>query len=299
MSTEETTATVATEEPKYGLAAAQKILDARRPAEGDEDDEDDEEEGAEKPKPEGREPPKPKKSVGAKIKSLRTARNAARAKAEELERELTKLRSAPPAPVVDLDLAKTSPLAALEKLGLSRAEVLDLVQKESLELGALPPAVAKVVGSLQEKLEAMEKRNAELEREREEREATRAHEEGMRALSAEARDLKSYPELEGYDWETEVVPAVEQAIQFLVSKGETKLPPARVIGLVNSAFKAHHERLAKRGKVPPGGTPLPAPPAKKPAPQLPPVTAGKKGKIKEPSLDEIKRRVARARQSAS
>lgn len=296
MTTEDTTQ--ATEEPKHGLAAVDKILTAHfdakdAAAKEDEEDEDDEEK---EPRPAPGATTKAPRT-GKKIRDLRQGKREALAKAAALEAELARLRAAPPSPAVDLELAKKSPLAALERLGLSREEALDAVQKEAIQAGALPPAVAKAVGALQEQLDALQKRNAELEAQREEREAMAAHEAGMRALRQEATDLKTYPELEGYDWETELTPAIEQAIDYLVAQNPgARVAPAKVIGLVNAAFKVHHEKLAKRGKLPPGATPAPPPAPKKPAPQLPPVVAGKKGKVTLPTMEELQRRVARAGQ---
>ena len=289
--------------PAYGPAAIDRIVSAHRatveakkaPAPKDDEDEDDDETPAAPPaaQPQG----KKGRTIGAKMKELRQQRAALRQQLAEMQ---AKLHAPPASPAFDPEGFKKSPLKALEQLGLDRTEALDLIQKDALETGGLPPAVAKALDRIQSDLQQALKRNEELEKRLAEREETERHEAGVRALKTEAADLKKYPELEGYEW-PELEGAIYQAIEYLRASGKGSATAQEVLGLVNVAFGQHHAKIAARAskKAPappaaPAPTPEPARKGKAAPPPLPPVTPGPKGKVRLPTAQEIRLRVERA-----
>lgn len=294
----------AVEPPQYGLDAVRRVIEGKgkpTPAAEPEDDEDDED------APPAPNATKPKKTIGQKIRGLRQDRAQLRAELAELKAKVTTPAPEPGAGL-DLELAKRDPLAALVKAGLPQEEALDLIQKSVLQKGQLPPAVASVVDELRGQIEAAVKRAEEAEQKRAdleariaEKEERAAHEAGEYALRIEAKDTAKYPELEGYFWE-ELEAPIFSAIQYLVdqkkAKGEPPLAqPGEVLGMVNAAFRAHHEKILKR-KPGAAATPAPAaPPAPaKGKPALAPVTPSKTsgGKVRMPTDQEIRERIARA-----
>jgi hypothetical protein len=303
--TTDTSASPASEAPAapaaYGPAAIDRIVSAHRAAveakkapaksEDDEDEDDDETPAA----PPAAQPQGKKRTIGAKMKELRQQRAALRQQLADLQ---AKLQAPQTSPSFDPEGFKKSPLKALEQLGLDRTEALDLIQKDALETGGLPPAVAKALDRIQSDLQQALKRNEELEKRLAEREETERHEAGVRALKTEAADLKKYPELEGYEW-PDLEGAIYQAIEFLRASGKGSATAQEVLGLVNVAFGQHHAKIAARAsKKAPAP---PAPPAPEPArkgkaapPPLPPVTPGPKGKVRLPTRQEIQLRVERA-----
>lgn len=303
--TTDTSASPASEAPAapaaYGPAAIDRIVSAHRAAveakkapaksEDDEDEDDDETPAA----PPAAQPQGKKRTIGAKMKELRQQRAALRQQLADLQ---AKLQAPQASPAFDPEGFKKSPLKALEQLGLDRTEALDLIQKDALETGGLPPAVAKALDRIQSDLQQALKRNEELEKRLAEREETERHEAGVRALKTEAADLKKYPELEGYEW-PELEGAIYQAIEYLRASGKGSATAQEVLGLVNAAFGQHHAKItARASKKAPAP---PAPPAPEPArkgkaapPPLPPVTPGPKGKVRLPTRQEIQLRVERA-----
>ena len=119
----------------------------------------------------------------------------------------------------------------------------------------------------------------------------------LRLLQAEAQNKEAYPELEGYDWadlEEPIFGAINYLIQQQGAKGvkNPQATPAEVMGLVNAAFKAHHDKVAKRGGRP-AAEPPPPPQKKKPT-LAPVVPASSGGKVRLPTPDVVEQRVARA-----
>lgn len=299
--TPETEAEGTTEEaPKYGLDAVRRIIEGKA-------------EPPAKAEPPGKKEPKPaaapRKGIGSKMQKLRRER-------QELREQLAALQAKPAAAeppaapggiVLDPDAVKKDPIAALVKAGVPRDQLLDMVQKHALTHGALPPAVASVVDELKEataaalkRAEAAEKRLEEMEARRQEREDQAAHEAGVRSLQAEAQNKEAYPELEGYDW-ADLEEPIFGAINYLVDQARAKgvknpqAKPAEVLGLVNAAFKAHHEKVAKRGGRSPAEPPPPPPAPQKKKPALAPVAPARSGgKVRLPTPDEIAQRIARA-----
>lgn len=296
--TNETNEAAVEEAPQYGLDAVRAIIEGKN---------------KEPEKPAAQEPPKPtgsekKRTVGSKMKALRQERRQLQERLAALEggkAEPAPAAAAPSGITLDPEAVKRDPIAALVKAGVPRDQVLDLVQKAALTHGALPPAMAAVVDELREGLAAANKRAEEaqkkldeLEQQRQEREDQAAHEAGVRALELELREGGGkYPDLEGYAW-AEVEGPVYGAIQYLVDQARAKgvknpqAKPAEVMGLVNAAFKAHHEKVTKRSGR---SAAEPPPPPQKKKPALAPVVPAKSGgKVRLPTPDEIAQRVARA-----
>ena len=283
--------------PQYGLDAVRAIIEGKT---------------KEPEKPAAQEPPKPtggekKHTVGSKIKALRQERRKLQERLAALEGGKTEPAPAAAAPsgiTLDPEAVKRDPIAALVKAGVPRDQLLDLVQKHALTHGALPPAVASVVDELKEataaalkRAEAAERRLEEMEARHQEREDQAANEAGVRLLQAEAQNKEAYPELEGYDWadlEEPIFGAIDYLIQQQGAKGvkNPQATPAEVMGLVNAAFKAHHDKVAKRGGRPAAEPP---PPPQKKKPTLAPVVPARSGgKVRLPTTDVIEQRVARA-----
>lgn len=283
--------------PQYGLDAVRAIIEGKT---------------KEPEKPAAQEPPKPtggekKHTVGSKIKALRQERRKLQERLAALEGGKTEPAPAAAAPsgiTLDPEAVKRDPIAALVKAGVPRDQLLDLVQKHALTHGALPPAVASVVDELKEataaalkRAEAAERRLEEMEARHQEREDQAANEAGVRLLQAEAQNKEAYPELEGYDWadlEEPIFGAIDYLIQQQGAKGvkNPQAKPAEVMGLVNAAFKAHHDKVAKRGGRPAAEPP---PPPQKKKPTLAPVVPARSGgKVRLPTTDVIEQRVARA-----
>lgn len=288
------------EAPQFGLDAVRAIIEGKT---------------KEPEKPAAQEPPEPasgkkKHTVGSKMKALRQERRRLQEKLAALEggkAEPAPAAAAPSGITLDPEAVKRDPIAALVKAGVPRDQVLDLVQKAALTHGALPPAMAAVVDELREGLAAANKRAEEaqkkldeLEQQRQTREDQAAHEAGVRALQSEMSNKEAYPDLEGYEW-AELEGPVYGAIQYLVDQARAKgvknpqAKPAEVMGLVNAAFRAHHEKVAKRSGRSAAEPPPPPPPPQKKKPALAPVVPAKSGgKVRLPTPDEIDQRVARA-----
>lgn len=228
------------------------------------------------------------------IKRLRAERNALR---EQLQAKAS--APAPEGPQIDAALAKKNPLAALEKIGLSRAEAIELIQQEALTTGALPPAMARVAQEMREQVERQEKIIRELQEQIQAREAEQVYERAVAELRKEASDASKYPELDGYEWAVIEQAAVDAAAYWDKAHPNKKASASDLLSLVNRAFAQHHETVSKRAakKAPPPPAPPAAvsPPATRKKPELPPVTpAGRPGKVRMPSRAEIRARVEKA-----
>ncbi len=269
---------------KAASSAAQKAASSAAQKAAEDDEEDD---GDDAPQPKGQ--PAKKRTVGQKMQRLRAER-------AQLRADLEALKSKPAPASFDAESFLRDPIAFAEANGVDAAALLEAVQKRALSEGGLPPAVSKALRKASEDLEALRSDNEELRKKWEEREATRAYESAVRALQAEATNVSKYPELEGYEWD-QLEPAIDQAIEYLSANGRKSATPGDVLGLVNAAFKAHHERvtktLSKRKAAPAPPPPAPAKKAKE-RPELPTVTPGKRGKVRLPTMEEIEQRVARA-----
>lgn len=201
-------------------------------------------------------------------------------------------------------LSRETWIESLVEAGIDEAEALDALQKRALQNGGIPPAVQKLIDKQAKALEAYKAKLEEVTQGLSSKEEAAAHEAGWRALQTEAGRAEAYPEFEGYDWDTEIAPAAEQAVKYLVGRGAESVTPEEVLGLVHNAFKAQHEkhaeRLAKRQPPPPAKKPAPpaAPPKGKAKPQaedddLPPVEpSGGRRKPRLPTDKEIQRRIA-------
>lgn len=311
MTTETTTETTTPEPKKTGVAAAEALMSehwAKREAEAPEPEEGEE---GEPETPEDKTKPAPTKKKSGLVKALREERAAGKALKGELAQmraeieALKKSGGAAPPPQAGKALSKDTWLEALAEADIDEAEALDTLQKRALQNGGIPPAVQKLIDKYAKELAATKAELEEVTQGLTSKEEAAAHEAGWRALQTEARKTDAYPELEGYDWESDVAPAAEQAVKFLMARGAESVTPEEVLGLVNNAFKLQHEKasaiLAKRQPPPPAKKPAPpaAPPKGKGKPpadedELPPVEpSGARRKVKLPTQKEIERRIAR------
>lgn len=252
-----------------------------------------------------------KKKKSGLVEELRRERAAGKALKGELAQmraEIEALKKSGERPEAKLPTGKTLDretwLESLIEAGIDEAEALDALQKRALQNGGIPPAVQKLIDKQAKALEAYKAKLEKVTQGLTSKEEAAAHEAGWRALQTEAGRAEAYPEFEGYDWDTEIAPAAEQAVKYLVGRGAESVTPEEVLGLVHNAFKAQHEkhaeRLAKRQPPPPAKKPAPtaAPPKGKGKPpadddDLPPVEpSGGRRKPRLPTDKEIQRRIA-------